>query len=244
MLGSFARAAILVLALSAGATAPAMAGDLADFNAAVEAAEARNRVAIGYLRTGNGDLASVELDRLRAAWRDLTTRFAGKPPDIFDGNALYGIVLTDISARLVTADLMFKSGRLDVARQALQAVRGDLYRLRKSAGIVVLADCIRDSHEALAAFMDYNKRKLDWSKPDVPFNIAGRSAVYGYVLNRCDGIAKPAVRKDPNFRRLVDEAKQALTLVPKAVATHDAPLLHRVLIQLRSLDNLLAFRFG
>lgn len=244
MLGSLMRAAILALALCTWTATPAMAGNLEDFNAAVEAAEAHNRVAIGYLRTGNGDLASVELDKLRAAWRDLTTRFAGKRPDIFDGNALYGIVLTDINARLVTADLMFKSGRLDTARQALQAIRGDLYRLRKSAGIVVLADCIRDSSDALAALMDYNNRKLDWSKPETSFNIAGRSAVYGYVLDRCDGIARPAVRKDPDFRRLIDEAKQALTLIPKAVATHNTGLLHRMLIELRAIDNLLAFRFG
>jgi hypothetical protein len=31
----------------------------------VEAASAHNRVAIGYLRTGNADLASLEIDRLR-----------------------------------------------------------------------------------------------------------------------------------------------------------------------------------
>jgi hypothetical protein len=46
----------------------AFADDLGDFNAAVEAAAAHNRIAIGYLRTGNVDLASIELDRLRAAW--------------------------------------------------------------------------------------------------------------------------------------------------------------------------------
>ncbi len=247
MLSSLARTALLGLALLglwAGAAPPASAGTLADFNAAVEAAEAHNRVAIGYLRTGNADLASLQLDRLRTAWGDLNERFARKRPDIFDGNALYGITLTDISARLVTADLMFKSGHLDTARQALEAIRGDLYRLRKSAGIVVLGDCIRDSNDAFAALMDYNKRKLDWIKPEVPFNIAGRSAVYGYVLDRCDGMASPAVRKDPDFRRLVDEAKQAVALIPKAVETHDTNLLHRVLIELRALDNLLAFRFG
>ena len=45
-----------------------MADDLADFNAAVEKAESHNRVAIGYLRTGNVDLAWIEIDRLRDAW--------------------------------------------------------------------------------------------------------------------------------------------------------------------------------
>jgi len=59
---SVRKTILLLSALSLWAGA-AMAGDLADFNAAVESAAAHNRVAIGYLRTGNIDLASLEIDR-------------------------------------------------------------------------------------------------------------------------------------------------------------------------------------
>jgi hypothetical protein len=57
-------------------------------------------------------------------------------------------------------------------------------------------------------------------------------------------MAGDAVRQAPEFRRLVDGAKASLTLIPKAIATRDGDLLHRVLIELRSFDNLLAFRYG
>ena len=238
------RAAILGLALLALIARPAVAGSLAEFNAAVEAAEAHNRVAIGYLRTGNIDLASLEIDRLRKAWDALAARFAGKRPDAFDGNALYGIMLTDISARLVTADLMFKAGKPVVVRQALEAIRSDLYRLRRSAGIVVLADCIRDSNNAMVALLAYNKRDLDWSRPETGIGLAGKAAIYRYVLERCDEIASPKVHKDPEFRRLIDGAKESLTHIPQAIATHSSGLVHRVLIELRAIDNLLTFRFG
>ena len=247
MLGFRVRAAIIALSLLAwfaGTGGPAAAGELAAFNTAVEAAEAHNRVAIGYLRTGNSDLASLEIDKLRKAWDALTARFAGKRPDAFDGNPLYGIMLTDISTRLVTADLMFKSGRPEVVRQALEAVRNDLYRLRKSAGIVVLADCIRDSNNAMVALLAYNKRELDWSKPETGISIASKAAIYGYVLDRCNEIASAKVRKDPEFRRLIDGAKTSLAHIPQAVATHNTGLVHRVLIELRAIDNLLSFRFG
>src|SRR6478752_1329722 len=59
-----ARAAILAFAVI-GWAGVAAAGELADFNAAVEVAAAHNRVTLGYLRTGNTDLAAVELQRLR-----------------------------------------------------------------------------------------------------------------------------------------------------------------------------------
>src|SRR5690348_4689054 len=114
MLGSYARAAMLGFALWAAAGA-AFADELSDFNAATETAEAHNRVAIGYLRTGNADLASLEIDRLREAWGKLT---ALKRPAVFDGK-LYVAMLTDVSMRLVTADMLFNSGRPDNARQAL-----------------------------------------------------------------------------------------------------------------------------
>ena len=241
MLSSLARAACLALALVAG---PAMAGDLADFNAAVEQAESHNRVAIGYLRTGNLDLALLEIDRLREAWGAVEQRFAGKRPDAFDGIALYGTLWTGVNARLVAADLMIKIGRPDAARQSLEAIRGDLYDLRKAAGIAVLADCVRDANAAMDALMVYDDRALDWTKSETRFGIANKASIYGSVLDRCDGMAGDALRQAPEFRRLVDGAKAGLALIPKAIATRDSDLLHRVLIELRSFDNLLAFRFG
>ena len=241
MLYRIARAACLAVALLSGA---AKADDLADFNAAVEAAAAHNRVAIGYLRTGNVDLASLEIDRLRAAWSKLTQRFSGRRPAAFNGNVLYAKTLVGISARLVGADLLLKSGHLDGARQSLEAVRGDLYALRQSAHVAVLADCIRDSNKAAAAFMAYDRPDLDWNKPGTGPAVAEKAATYAKILTRCDAMASEAIRKSPAFRRLVDEAQTELAKVPDAVANHDTGKLHRINGSLRAIDNLLAFRFG
>ena len=243
MLFWLARIACLVSALLGGAIA-AKADDLADFNAAIESVSAHNRVAIGYLRTGNEDLASLEIDRLRDGWIRLTERFAGPRPDVFAGNILYGRLFTGVSARLVGADLMLKTGHLDAARSSLDAIRGDLYEMRKASGVTVLADCVRDANITMDALMIYNDRALDWSNPETRTTIAKTASSYGSVLDRCDGIAGETVRKTPEFRRLVDGAKASLSLIPNAIATQDTDLLHRVLIELRSFDNLLAFRFG
>ncbi len=235
------RAAILGLALWAG---PLMAGELSEFNAAVENAAAHNRVAIGYLRTGNDDLASLEIDRLREAWGQVSQRFSGKRPDAFDGNPLYASIWTGVSTRLVAADMMLKSGRDEAAIEALNGLRGDLAALRKASGIVVLADCVRDANAVLDTLMRYNDAALDFTKPETRFAVAGKTSIYGYELERCDAIASEPVRNSPEFRRLVDGAKASLALIPAAIATRGGELLHRVLIELRSFDNLLAFRFG
>jgi hypothetical protein len=57
-------------------------------------------------------------------------------------------------------------------------------------------------------------------------------------------MAPVPVRANPEFRRLVDGVAASLAFVPKAVAAHDRDLLYRVINELRSFDNLLAFRYG
>jgi hypothetical protein len=241
MIVRLAGAAFFALLLFVGTVS---ADDLADFNVAVEEAAAHNRVAIGYLRTGNVDLASLEIDQLRAAWSNLSQHFSRKRPAAFDGNVLYAKTLLGISARLVGADLLVKSGHLDGARRSLEAVRGDLYALRQSAHVAVLADCILDSNKAAAAFMAYDKPKLDWNEPGTGHAVAETAATYAKVLTRCDAMASEAVRKSPAFRRLIDEAQTELAKVPDAVANHDIAKLHRINGSLRAIDNLLTFRFG
>jgi hypothetical protein len=236
-----ARFAILLTLFS---PVSAWAGELSDFNAAVEQVSAHNRVALGYLRTGNTDLAALEIDRLRDAWRAVTSRF-GKPPDAFSDHAqLYTTTMVDVSTRLVTASIMMNSGHTDVARDSLNAIRTELSDLRKAAGIVVLADCVHDANAAMDALYVFNDRALDWSKPKTRFDIAGKASIYNYVLDRCDQMAPDSVKKAGEFRRLIDGAKAGLVLIPKAINTRDTDLLHRILIELRSFDNLLAFRFG
>lgn len=237
----WARSAILFLVIAAS---PAKAGDLADFNALMEAVASHNRVAIGYLRTGNTDLASLEIDRIRESWGKLQQHFGGRRPEMFETSPLYKNIVTGVAARLVGAELLLNAGRPDAAMDSLNKLRSDFYDLRKTSGIVVLADCVRDANTAMDALMTYNDRALDFGKSETRLDVAAKSAVYGDTLKRCDSIASEPVRREPEFRRLVDGAQASLTLIPKAIETRDADLLHRVLIELRSFDNLLAFRFG
>ena len=103
---------------------------------------------------------------------------------------------------------------------------------------------VRDAGDAMDALMAYNDRDLDFAKPGVAAGLAATSDAYGKTLARCDGMADPAVRQEGEFRRLIDGAQASLAQIPKAIATRDADLVHRLLIELRSFDNLLAFRFG
>jgi hypothetical protein len=230
---------IAALSLLIG-SAVALADELSDFNAAVERAASHQRVAIAYLRTGNVDLAALEIDRLRQAWAALTS--LKRPAALNRDPQLYTTTMVDVATRLVGVSIMMDSGRPDNARQGLQAIRAQLSALRKANGIEVLADCIAEANATMDRLMAFNNEALDWSKQADA--VAQSGTTYRMQIDRCDAMAGPAIRAAPEFRRLVDGIRNSLSQFPKAIAEKDTELLRRLLGEMRSFDNLLAFRYG
>jgi hypothetical protein len=225
------RMAVLALAVVA---APARADDLSDFHAAVEAAMSHHRVASGYLRTGNIDLAVLEIEGLREAWGKVSTL---PRPAAFRDPQRYTATMLDIAARLIGTRLVLDLGRADVARESLDAVRRALSELRRESKVTVLADCVLDANVSMDALFAHDA-KPDWE------SVAAGAESYEGTLRRCDGMAPAPIRNHAEFRRLIDGALASLAQVGKAVESRDTELLHRLLIELRSFDHLLAFRYG
>jgi hypothetical protein len=231
-----------MLGLWLGACA-ARADGLDRFNATVEAFSAHQRVALAYLRTGNLDLASVELERMQAAWQVVMDRFGNQRPAEITDQALYTTTLMDISTRLIAVNLVLGLGRPDVAHDALSEARQALARLRRASGIAVLADCVLDANAAMSGLAALDRDTSDWSD-ETRREIVAKAAALSGELGRCNEMAPASVRLNPEFRRLVDGALASLARVPEAVAASDADLLHRLVIELQSFDRLLSFRFG
>ena len=223
---------------------PARADDLALFHAAMEDVAAHNRVAIGYLRSENYDLALVELERMKDSWGAFAEKFGGNRPEQFRDSQLYVNMLVDVPTRIVTALIMINFGRPQIATNSLEAIREEMSTVRRAGGITVLADCVLDSHSAMEALSLYRDKVPDWNEPATLADIAAKADAYGAVVRRCDGMASEPVRGNAEFRRLVDGIAASLAFVPKAIETRDRDLLYRVIIELRSFDNLLAFRYG
>ena len=213
---------------------PAAADDLADFNAAVEAAMSHHRVALGYLRSGNIDLAALELDGMRQAWAKVATV---PRPAVFRDKERYTATMLEIAAGLVGTTLVLNMGRADIAQESLEKIRKSLSDLRRENGVTVLADCVLDANIAMDALF-VRDGKPDWS------GVSASADAYRATLQRCDAFAAPTIKSSPQFRRLIDGALASLAQFPKAIETRDNDLLHRLLIELRSFDNLLAFRYG
>jgi hypothetical protein len=237
------RVSAVFVLVTAGLVSAA-ADELADFNTAVERAAAHNRVALGYLRTENVDLARLELERMQGAWGDLTQRFGKNRPAELRDNPLYVETLVDVPTRIVGTFLMLDMGRIDLARNGLQAIREELSAMRRRSGITVLADCVLDANAAMTAFFAFDEKPPDWSKAESVADLTAKTAALASIAERCDQLASADTRFNPEFRRLIDGTFASLAFVPKAIEARDTDLLHRLIGELRAFDNLLAFRYG
>ena len=175
----------------------------------------------------------LEIEGLREAWAKVSTL---PRPVAFPDEERYTATMLDIAARLIGATLVLNLGRTDVARETLDAIRKSLSDLRRRNGVTVLADCILDANVSMDALFAHDKNP-DWD------SVAAGTESYHATLHRCEGMAG-RIRDQAEFRRVIDGAFASLAQVPKAVETRDRDLLHRLLIELRSFDHLLAFRYG
>jgi hypothetical protein len=236
-----------LLATGLGAAGPVDYGpadELTDFNAAVETAASHNRVALGYLRTENIDLASVELERMHSAWMEVVRLYGQHPPAAFRANPRYAATLHEVRFYVTTAIAMLSSGQFGAAREALETNRRLLHELRQSSGVEVLADCVIETNAAMARFFTFDEAPPDLGQPDVAADVANRATQLGTTAQRCDAVAPPEVRASPEFRRLLDGIAASLAYVPTAIKTRDVDMLHRVIGELRAFDQLLTFRYG
>jgi hypothetical protein len=181
---------------------------------------------------------------MRDAWGAFAERFGRDRPERFRDNGLYVTMLVDVPTRIVAATIMINFGRPDVAAGSLHAIRQELSAVRRGSGVELLADCVLDANAAMEALLVYQDSPPDWDKPATMTDFAQKAAAYGAAITRCGAMAPAGSGQSGEFRRLVDGVAAALAVIPKAIAARDGDLIHRVIIELQSFDDLLARRYG
>jgi hypothetical protein len=230
-------AAALQVLLCAGVLAKDLPPDL---RVLVEDFQGHRRVAIGYLRTQNLELGAVEIERLRERWsKDRAAVAAATLAD-----ALLAAALVDTEARVAESLASADAGDADRARRLLEAAGGPLDAWRRANGIRLFSDCIAEITVAYERLDVFRTRAPVLADATVADRIKRDAAGTIDALVRCDREAAEARRHEPEFRRLIDGMLDSLRQMPEAVEARDGDKLHRLLIEQRSFERLLSFRYG
>ena len=194
-----------------------------------------HRVAAGYLRTGNIDLVRVEIDGLREAWAKVST--LPRPAAFRDQERYTGMVL-QVAAQLVGISLVLNLGRPDVARESLDKIRRMVSDLRRENGVTVLADCVLDANVANGCpDRDRSRSPTGRAPPPAVSPTPQRSGAATAWRRAASAIT-------PSFAAWSTARSRASRSFPRRSKRATPTCLHRLMIELRSFDNLLAFRFG
>ncbi|MBX9841598.1 MAG: hypothetical protein K2Z80_07315 [Xanthobacteraceae bacterium] len=197
-------------------------------------------MALGYLRTQNPDLAAVEIERLRDRFAD--DRRALSASTLAD--AELASALSRGAAAVADSLKAADDGDLERARSLLQSASGPLDAWRNANRIRMFSDCIAEisvAYEPLDGFRGRAPELSTAGAGERAVDAAGRVLA---ALDRCESEAAEDMRREPEFRRLFDGMRASLQQVPAAVRARDGAWLYRLLIEQRSFEQLLAFRFG
>jgi hypothetical protein len=230
-----------LLLLIALAVAPAMAEEpAAEVKSLYEHFYAHRRVAIAYLRTGNIDLGTVEIERMRDQWGDDLRRL---PPGTMEDHRLAAAVGDTVKAILDSLQAA-NDGDAERARAQLEKAAAPLNAWRKAHSIRLFSDCIGEIGSAYEQLDVYRTHPPDLRQIALGAVIVAIASLTESALARCDGEAGEKLRTDAEFRRLIDGMSASLRQVPQAVQRRDGAYLHRLLIEQRSFERLLSFRYG
>ncbi len=197
-----------------------------------------------YLHTGNAGVALLELDGAVTAWKALIKRCGTAPPDPYRADAAWGDTLTKIGVRFEKALALAEADDPETAGKALAPVRRLLSDLRRRNSVVVYSDHVDRANAALEELYHFRHHPPDFTDEKALNELRRRTAVTTYLWRKVRDEAPPAVRDDPEFKRLMDTSLYSLGRIWVAISEKNERNLINILRELRSSDRILLFRFG
>ena len=195
---------------------------------------------LAYLAHDNADLALTVLDRWRSTLRTEGARLVAATRGRSDVNP----ILEALDGSLVEAAKAVEREDGKQASEIIQAATGPLDAWRRAVGLRLFSDCIADLSERYGALDQYRQASPDLDVATARARVVAAASDVAKARDRCDAEAGQDVRSDPEFRRLSDGMSASLAKVSTALDARDPALLHRLLIELRAFERLLAFRYG
>lgn len=239
------RAALLTTAILLGVLPQqARASDLGAFNDAIADTWGHYRQAVFYGRTGNMAVAALELDEFVSKWSVLAARFGDDPPDAFADDGAWKDTLDSIGATARQGLAHLDAGDEEAANKTLVVVRGTVGELRRRNGVRVYSDDVDELSAAMDVLAGYRREIEDLGNDGNLALVTRQASVVAYLFDKCDTRAPGPVRDDPEFRRLIDGARESMDKLWVSLGTGDVRLYRIAIGELRSYERILFLRFG
>lgn len=220
------------------------ASELGDFNALVAEAFRHQRAASFYVRTGNPDIATFELQRMLGKWQLVLKRFADSPPDAFADDPTWGQSLRNVSSNLDAALVATRSGDLQAGKHELVKMQRGIAALRKRNSVWIFTDSIDELNTVIDQLGTFFRPSPDLASIEQINAIKNVAAVVAYLTTRCQDQAPPQYRTNEEFQKLIQDILKATSDLVKSVDGKDQRAATGHIGVIRSHGQILLLRFG
>jgi len=235
---------LLAVFLASPAWAQTTDNPLADFLAAKQGTYRYYRSAWFYLRTGNVDLAALELSVFVRGWDEIQSRFSEAPPGPFDNDPLWREGLAEIDALAADGMAALEAGDGEAAKASLKGIPRVMADLRARNGVVTFSDAVDALAQAMESLWRYRHETADFNDQTTMTDLSEGAARLRAAFDRLRNDAPDEVAFDDQFLRLVSDSDAAVARLEDALEARDQTALVNALRELRSFERLLWLNFG
>lgn len=235
---------VILSAFLIGASSAVSAGELGTFNQQVADAYAPYRSAMFYLRTGNPDVAFLDLAMASERWQSVVDRFAATAPDAFAEDKDFATTLSRVERAFDAGKNALDTGDEEAATAALATIRTDLSDLRRRNGLRAYSDCIDDMNAAMDRLWTFRHKPPAFDQADQINAVKREAAVTEFLYRRCYETAPAEFKERDTFKRLFEGSLTSLPLIFGALDRGNEAQLINILRELRSFDRMIWLEFG
>jgi hypothetical protein len=235
---------LLAAALVSAPCTLSAADPLEDFLEAKQNTYRYYRSAWFYLRTGNIDLAALELSFFVRGWDEIQSRFSEAPPGPFAEDPLWGGGLAEIGAMAIDGMTALESADAEAAKASLEGIPSVMAEIRARNGVVTFSDTVDALTQAMDSLWRYRSEPPDFSEKATVTILGEGVARLRAAFDRLRDEAPDEVAFDDQFMRLVNDSDAAMDRLQDAVDARDQNALVNALRELRSFERLLWLNFG
>ncbi|MEM9440167.1 MAG: hypothetical protein AAGA73_06955 [Pseudomonadota bacterium] len=222
----------------------ASAGELKALNEQVADTYGAYRSAMFYLRTGNTDVAYLDLDTSITSWQSVVERFGKSPPVAFADDTRFHETLVSVQTALESGRTLLDKNDQTSAVTMLTSVRAELAALRSRNGIRVYRDCIDEMNAAMDRLWTHRHEPPDFADPDDVNAVKRDAAITDYLYRRRYESASAEDQSDDAFKRMFEGSLLSLPLIFDALDQGNKAMLINLLRELRSFDHMIWLEFG
>jgi hypothetical protein len=235
---------LLAAALVSAPCAQATADDLQDFFEAKQNAYRYYRSAWFYLRTGNTDLAALELSFFVRGWQEIRLRFSEAPPGPFGNDPHWAEGAAEIGAMAADGMAALEAADAEAAKSSLKGIPRVMAEIRARNGVVTFSDAVDSLTYAMESLWRFRHETADFDDEATVTEISDGTARLRAAFDRLRNDAPDDVAFDDQFLRLVNDSDAAVERLEDALMARDQRALVDALRELRSFERLLWLNFG